>query len=372
MSQVVVLSVFNGLEELVQSLYSNFYTDIKIAPASGKTIFITADRVNDLQKYPGIKNISLVAEEKALLQNGDLQAVVFLKGVDSNYSRVSGVSQKMIRGEFQTGTVDSPLLVLGSGIENAVRVESDKNISPLTVFLPKKTTPNETDPLSSLSEGNALTSGSFAIQQDFDDKYVITNLNFVKQQMNYKADEYSAVEIALDVPARTDEMQKQLQKLMGPSYNVQTKYQQNTTLYNSMRLEKWAIFALLTLIQIIAAFNIIGALTMLVLEKRKDINVLQSMGADSSLIKKIFISEGVLLAAIGAVIGFLLALIICFLQVKFELIKIQGNSFLIDYFPIKLIFSDFVLVGASAFFIAFVASWFPANKAARQLFELKT
>ena len=159
---------------------------------------------------------------------------------------------------------------------------------------------------------------------------------------------------------------------MGPSYNVQTKYQQNTTLYNSMRLEKWAIFALLTLIQIIAAFNIIGALTMLVLEKRKDINVLQSMGADSSLIKKIFISEGVLLAAIGAVIGFLLALIICFLQVKFELIKIQGNSFLIDYFPIKLIFSDFVLVGASAFFIAFVASWFPANKAARQLFELKT
>lgn len=372
MSQVLVLSVFNGFEDLVKSLYSNFYTDIKVAPSKGKTIFLKAAQINDLKKFPGIKSMSLVAEEKALLQNGDLQTVVFLKGVDDNYPKVSGVPQNMHDGEFNTGTADNPLLILGSGIENAVGVQADKNLFPLTVFLPKKTLSTETDPLSSLSEGNANTSGSFAIQQDFDDKYVITNLNFVKQQMNYQPDEYSAVEVALNVPAKTDEVKKELQKMLGPGYDVQTKYQQNTTLYNSMKLEKWAIFAILTLIQIIAAFNIIGALTMLVLEKRKDIGVLQSLGADRSLIKKIFLSEGVLLAAIGAVVGFLLALVICFLQVKFKLIKLQGNSFLIDYFPVKLIFTDFILVGCTAFIIAFLASWFPANKASKQVFELKT
>ena len=376
MSQVLVLSVFNGLEDLVNSLYSNFYTDIKVAPSIGKTIFLTAAQIDTLSRFEGVKSMSLVAEDKALLQihsPGDtFQTVVFLKGVDENYPKVSGVPQKMLRGNFETGTVDTPLLILGSGVENAMRVEADRNPYPLTVFLPKKTLPNETDPLSSLSEGNAYTSGAFAIQQDFDDKYVITNLDFVKQQMKYKPDEYSALEVALKVPATTNQVKFELQKMLGPRYDVQTKYQQNTTLYNSMKLEKWAIFALLTLIQIIAAFNIIGALTMLVLEKRKDISVLLSLGADQSLVKKIFLAEGILLASIGAVVGFLLALIICFLQIKFKLVKIQGNSFLIDYFPVKLIFSDFLLVAGTALFIAFAASWFPAMKAARQGFELKT
>ena len=376
MAQVLVLSIFNGLEELVKSLYSNFYTDLKIAPSLGKTIFLSPSQLSALRENPDIKNMSLVAEEKALLQiqaPGDtFQTVVFLKGVDDNYPLVSGVAQKMLRGSFATGNVDSPLLVLGSGIENAMRVESDKNPYPLTVFLPKKTAPGETDPLASLSEGNALTSGTFAIQQDFDDKYVLTNMAFVKQQMNYKQNEYSALEIALKMPSKTDQVQIALQKLLGPEYDVQTKYQQNTTLYNSMLMEKWAIYALLTLIQIIAAFNIIGALTMLVLEKGKDISVLQSMGANRSLIKKIFLTEGLLLAATGAVAGFILALLLCYLQVKFKLIKIQGNSFLIDYYPVKLVFTDFLLVGATAFIIAFIAAWFPSNKASRRAFELKS
>ena len=372
MSQVLVLSVFNGFEDLVKSLYSNFYTDLKVVPSKGKTLVLTTSQISQLKAFPGIKSVSMEVEEKALLQNGELQTVVYLKGVDSAYNEVSGVPQKMLRGDFQTGSADKPLLILGSGIENAIGVEADKNLSPLTVFLPKKTLPQETDPMSALSEGNANTSGSFAIQQDFDDKYVITNLAFIKQQMNYKANEYTSAEVALDVPAKSDDIKKSLQKALGAGYSIETKYQQNTTLYNSMKLEKWAIFAILTLIQIIAAFNIIGALTMLVLEKRKDINVLQSMGAGRGLVKKIFLSEGVLLAAIGAIAGFLLALIICYLQVKFKLIRLQGNSFLIDYFPVKLVFTDFILVGATAFLIAFIASWFPANKASRQSFELKT
>lgn len=368
--QVLVLSVFNGFEGLVKSLYSNFYSDVKVVPAKGKTFILTPSQLNQIHSIPGIKGTSLNIEEKALLQNEQQQTVVLLKGVDSNYYKVSGVPQKMYDGTFNTGTADKPKLVLGAGIESAIGVQADRNLFPITVFLPKKTSSN--NPIAALSEGNASTSGSFAIQQDFDNKYVITNIAFMRQQMNYQPDEYSAFEISLKDPGQTDEFTKTLQKTLGSQYKVLTKYEQNMSLYNSMRLEKWFIYAVLTLILIIAAFNMVGALTMLVLEKRKDISVLLSMGADKSLIKKIFLSEGILLAVVGAGTGIVLALIIAFLQMKYHLIKLAGASFLIDYFPVKLELTDFILVIFTALVIAFTASWFPAKKASEQIFNLKT
>src|SRR6185312_6283262 len=278
--QVLVLSVFNGFEDLVKSLYSNFYSDVKVVPAQGKTFVMTQAQLKEIHKLPGVSGTSLDTEEKALLQSGDQQTVVLLKGVDSNYYEVSGVPQKMYHGAFNVGTLDKPKLILGVGIESALSIQADRNLFPVTVFLPKKTNSKNPDPLSALSEGNATTSGSFAIQQDFDNKYVITNLAFMKQQMNYKPDEYSALEISLSNPNQSEEFTQKLQKKLGDHFKVLTKYQQNASLYNSMRLEKWFIYAVLTLILIIAAFNMVGALTMLVLEKRKDISVLQSLGAD--------------------------------------------------------------------------------------------
>ncbi|MEP6584666.1 MAG: FtsX-like permease family protein [Ginsengibacter sp.] len=372
MCQVLVLSVFNGFEGLVQSLYSNFYSDVKVVASKGKTITLSPSQIQQVGKLNSVKGISLDAEEKALLQNGEQQTVVLLKGVDDNYSKVSGVPDKMLHGIFDVGTIDQPKLVMGSGIEYAIGVESDKNLFPITIFLPKKSAGGSLNPLAALSEGNANTSGSFAIQQDFDNKYVITNLEFVKRQMNYAANEFSALEISLSDPSSSDKFSADLQKMLGSGYKVLTKYQQNTSLYNSMRLEKWVIYAVLTLILIIAAFNMIGALTMLVLEKRKDISVLRSLGADRNLIKKIFLSEGILLAVTGAGTGIILALILCFLQVKYKIIKLAGASFLIDYFPVKLVLTDFLLVIATALIISFTAAWFPAKKASQQIFNLKS
>ena len=366
-----MLSVFNGFEDLVKSLYSNFYSDVKVIPARGKTFTLTQSQLNQIHKIPGIKGTSLDVEEKALLQNGSQQTVVSLKGVDSNYYEVSGVPQKMYHGVFNVGTIDNPKLVLGVGIESALGVQADRNLFPVTVFLPKKINSDNPNILSALSEGNTTTTGSFAIQQDFDDNYVITNLAFMKQQMNYKPDEYSALEISLINPGKSEEFTKMLQNKLGGQYKVLTKYQQNASLYNSMKLEKWFIYAVLTLILIIAAFNMVGALTMLVLEKRKDISVLQSLGADKSLIKKIFLAEGILLAVVGAGTGIVLALLIAFLQMKYHLIKLVGNSFLIDYFPVKLVVTDFILVVFTSLIIAFAASWFPAKKASQQMFNLK-
>jgi len=372
MCQVLVLSVYNGFEGLVQSLYSNFYADVKVVPDRGKTIFLTAEQINTIHQLGGIKGISLIAEEKALLQNGEQQTVVLLKGVDANFSKVSGVPKKMLHGVFDPGTINHPKLILGAGIESAIGVQAEKNLFPITVFLPKKTSQANSNPLAALSEGVANTSGSFAIQQDFDNKYVITNIDFVKQQMNYAPNEFSSLEISLINPDQANKFTEALQKMLGSKYKVLTKFQQNASLFNSMRLEKWVIYAVLTLILIIAAFNMIGALTMLVLEKRKDISVLQSLGADKNLIKKIFLSEGLLLAFTGAGTGIGLALIICFLQLKFKIIKLVGNSFLIDYFPVKLVLTDFLLVTLTALIIAFAASWFPAKKASQQTFNLKS
>ena len=371
MCQVLVLSVFNGFEDLVKSLYANFYTDIRIIPKTGKTIFLNTSQLKAIQETNGIYGISKVIEEKALLQNGELQTVVLLKGVDNNYTEISGVSQKIMRGKYDLGTGDKPMLILGVGIENALAVEADKTLMPLTIFLPKRNISNASDPESSITEGNAYTSGTFAIQQDFDNKYVITNIDFIKSQMNYKDDELTALEIKLQDPNKSDAVLQSLRKTLGPNYLVQTRYEQNSTLYSSMELEKWAVFAILTLILIIAAFNMVSALTMLVLEKGKDIAVLRAMGAEKSLILKIFMSEGMILAGIGSVIGVSLALIISFLQIKYKFIKLQGNSFLIDYFPIKFVLSDFIFVSVTAFIISAIASYLPARKASRQSFTLR-
>ena len=371
--QILVLSVFNGFEGLVKSLYSSFYTDIKIIPVKGKTFLLSATQISQIKKHPGVTAISLIAEEKALLQNEEMQTIIYLKGVDDNYTLVSGVADKTVQGKFNTGDVNEPGLIIGSGIQNAAAVNVDGRMgaSILTLILPKKGKVSISDPLKSLSEGNVKATGVFSIQQDFDNKYAITNIDFVKQQMSFEADEYSAAEIKVTDNLNLITIQKELSQLIGNKYKVQTKYEQNTSLYNTMKLEKWAIYAVLTLILFIAAFNMISALTMLVLEKQKDISVLQSMGADKQMILKIFLSEGLLLGGIGAIAGVSLALIVCFIQIKFHLIKLQGGSFLIDYFPVQLQWSDFALVVSTVAFIAFLSAWFPARKAAKQLIELR-
>jgi lipoprotein-releasing system permease protein len=292
--------------------------------------------------------------------------------VDDHYAKVSGVAGKTNKGKYYTGTADEPYLVAGWGIQNAIGISMDSSepASHLTVILPKKNAFSN-DPLQSISEGTIKASGVFSIQQDFDNRYVITNIDFVKQQMGFAADEFSSVEIKLATNADLSLEQEKMAKLLGNDYVVKTRYQQNTSLYNTMKMEKWVIYAVLTLILIIAAFNMVSALTMLVLEKRKDISVLQSMGADSGTVLKIFLLEGVLLGAIGAVMGITLAVIVCFLQMKFKLVKLGGGSFLVDYFPVKLIATDFILVAATAIAIAFIAAWFPARKASRQHFELR-
>jgi lipoprotein-releasing system permease protein len=369
---IMVLSVFNGFEDLVKSLYADFYSDVRVAPANNaKYLTLTQEQLNSIRKSPGVKQVSLAAEEKAVLVNDDFQSIIFLKGVDEAFTQVSGLSKHIIKGDFETGTTEKPALVLGAGVENAVGVTAGLNMTPLTVYLPnrKATTLSSMEALNSY---NANVSSSFVLQQEFDNKYAITNLGFLKYMLDLGPDEYSSAEIQITNVAQMDVVTKNLQKLLGDKYVVQTRYQQNQSLYTVMQIEKWVIYGILSLILVVAAFNMIGALTMLVLEKQKDIAVLKAMGADNRYIQRIFLSEGFVLAGIGGGAGILLAVAICLLQMKFKFVKLGGGSFIIDYYPVKMVPTDFVLVVSTIFIIASIAAYIPSRKASLQQFTLKS
>ena len=364
--QLLVLSVYNGFEGLVQSLYSSFYTDIKIIPAQGNTFVFSPEQWNRIKSNKSIAAISGIAEEKALLQHETLQTVIKLKGVDAFNKNVSGVSQKITKGQYDLGNVDNPKMVVGFGVQQAAGI----NLSPefagdqLVVFLPKKGNVGN-DPLASLSEGSIGPSGVFMIQQEFDNLYAFTNIDFVKQQTGMAKNEFSALEIALAPGANSEDVVAFLQKICGSKLVVQTKYEQNSSLFRTMRLEKWIIYAVLTLILIIAAFNMISALTMLVLEKKKDIAVLKSIGAAPHQIRNIFLSEGLLLGIVGTCIGMSTAFLLGFLQQQFGWIKIQGGTFVVDAFPIKFIYLDFFVIALTSMTIVLLASWIPSLKASK-------
>ncbi len=367
---IIVLSVFNGFEDLVKGLYADFYADMRMVPAQGKTFHLSAAQIQQIKNTKGVAVISFVAEEKAVL-NSAFQTIVSVKGVDENYTSVNKINtpQHIPRGKFELGNINEPKLVVGAGIENAAGVDVEKGIYPATLYLPNR----QAAKLISDDGLNAFTvkpSGTFTVQQDFDIKYVFTNLAFVKYMLSMAEDEYSAVEMKINGDPNT--VKKILQSQMGTAFLVETRYEQNRTLYAVMQVEKWVIYGILSLILVVAAFNMIGALTMLVLEKQKDIVVLKAMGASEQLVQQIFLSEGILLAGLGGCCGILLATLICWLQIKFKLIKLGGNTFIIDYYPVKLIAVDFLLVIITVAVIAVLAAWIPSRKASLQSFSLKS
>ena len=364
---IIILSVFNGFEELVKGLYTDFYTDIRIAPSKGKILKLNAGQLQKIKSVNGVGIVSPVAEEKALLVNGPYQAIVLVKGVDEQYVSTNKIAGHIKRGKFSLGTAEIPLIVLGYGIENAIGADVERSLYPLTLYTPNRKA--KFNSLDGLSVNNITASGTFQVQQEFDNKYAFTNLAFFRYMLNMDADEYSAVEIK--VQQDETRVKQALQELLGSDYIVQTRYEQNKSLYAVMQLEKWVIYAILSLILVVAAFNMIGALTMLVLEKQKDIAVLQAMGASEKRIQAIFLSEGLLLAGTGAGIGMLLATLICWIQIRFEPIKLAGDTFIVKAYPVKLLPADYILVLVTVTAIGFLAAWIPSRKASRQELALK-
>jgi lipoprotein-releasing system permease protein len=364
---LTILSVSNGFSEIVNGLYSDFYADLRVVPTTSKFAQLSQAQLNTVRQIPGVHYATGIVENKAILVHDENQTVVFVKGVDSNYIHINKVNQYLKRGVFEVGSLDSPKLVLGVGVEeNLLLFNTDLGASMELIAVGRSG--KSLKSIDQLNHLVAVQSGAFSVQQEFDVQYVFTSNQFAQYLFDLDSNQYAGIELSIDL-AKEKTIGAAIQNILGTNFLVQNKYQQNADLYKIMQIEKWIIFAILALIMVVASFNLVGALTMLVLEKQKDIHVLHAMGATAITIQKIFLSLSIVMAMTGALIGGLIASCVIFLQTQFHFIQLQGVSFVIDYYPVKAIWTDYLAVISLVILIAIVAGWIPAKKAAGRIFE---
>ena len=368
MALLLVLSVFNGFEDLVTSLYNSFNPDLKVEARIGKTFEVDSSTIYKLEHLPGIKAVSEVLEENALMRYNDKDMVGRLKGVDDKFVDVSGIDSTIVGGKYMLTDADSlNYAVVGLGIQAMLGVNIANQFSRLEIYMPRRQGKvSTTSPENAFKQQVIYPIGVYAIQQDFDAKYTIVPLQFMRNLLDYDTPQVSALEIALLPNANMVTVQTAVEQLLGKDFKVADRYQQDEFLYKVMRTEKWAVYLILTFILIIAAFNIVGSLSMLVIEKKHDLGILRAMGANSQFIRRVFMLEGILLGGVGGFMGMLLAFVICLAQQHFKLLRLAGDTFLIDAYPVSMRWFDFLMVGITVIIIALLAAYFPAQRATQQ------
>lgn len=362
MALVIVLSVFNGFEDLVVSLFNSFNPDLQIQAKQGKTFNISDIPLDEMKKIPGLVHICEVVEENALIRYKDKQYIATIKGVGDNYQAMSGTDTMIIDGEFMLRENNSPRAIVGAGIAYSLGLNITDYSNPLSIYVPNRKAKNVSiNPEQAFNIRYVNPSGVFSIQQEFDLKYLIVPLDFARALMEYDK-QTTALEIGLAAEADNDEVKQALGKLLGDGFVIKNRYQQQELLYKIMKSEKWFIVLILSFILLIATFNIIGSLSMLIIEKKKDITIIWSMGANLKTIKRVFLLVGVFISTIGATLGILLGTLICWLQQSFGIIKLQaGNSFVVTAYPVKIEILDILLVLFIVFIIGFITSWYPVK-----------
>lgn len=361
MALVVILSVFNGFDEVVKSLFNSFDPDLKITAVQGKT-FSPDERFKQIRSLPGVADYSAILEENALLKYGERQHIATIKGVDESFIRVTGIDSMVYDGEMKLEDEHRPYAVLGQGVAYSLQVGLNF-VNPLFVYMPKRLgSINLANPDDAFRRKYIFPAGIFAIEQDYDSRYVIVPIEFIRDLLQY-TDEVSAIEIKTGSETPVEKIQIAIKEILGDDFHVKNREEQNELFYRVMKSEKWAIFLILTFILVIASFNIIGSLSMLIIDKRKDIQSLRNMGAGESLIRKIFLLEGWLISIVGSFAGILLGALICYLQDEFGLLKLGGSgTFVIDAYPVDLQLPDLLMVWVTVLFIGFLAARYPVRQ----------
>lgn len=360
-AMMVLFSVFNGFELLIKDLYKAFYPPIKITAAKGKFFELEATKLQQVQGLREVRFISRVIEDNVWLNANDEDALATLKGIDTMFAHVNSFSSYIYEGD--SAVLAAPATAIaGLQLANKLGLDPTNVFSPLMVYYPNANVHHPslqaTDALQTLQ---LKVTGVFMVQEEFDSKYVLASLPVV-QSFFMKEGKYSSLELSLADGVNADVVKEKIQQIVGGGLVVQTRFEQNRTLYIVMQSEKWAVYAILLLVLVIASFNMVGALTLLVMEKQKDIAILKAMGATPVMIRKLFLLEGMLWALVGGVIGLIAGIFLCLGQQQFQWIKLQG-AFIIESYPVALQFSDVVLILATIVVVGIAAAWYPAYRA---------
>jgi lipoprotein-releasing system permease protein len=355
---IVILSAMNGLTSTVADLYNAFEPDLKVTASRGK--YFTADEsfLRKIRSVEGVKLISMTLSDKALIKNGDFQSLVSVKGVDKNFNQLNKIDLSIVSGDYTLIDSKRQSIILGRGVANQLQVNLSEFSNELSLFSPVRGKEVGFNPMDNMNQVYCSPSGIFSLNDDLDYQFVFVSLETAKKLFDIP-DKISALEISCE-KNQNEDVQKILQQKLGSDFIVKNRYQLNDTLFKSLETEKLATFIILAFILVIATFNIIGALTMLIIEKKKDIKTLYSMGASITLIRNIFMREGLLITGIGALIGLLLGLVVCWIQIQFHLVKF-GDDFIIPYYPIVLQLKDFLWIFGLIMLIGFLAALYPVR-----------
>lgn len=357
---IVVLAVFNGMDVLLQQSTDSFTPDLVISPSTGKFVHFDTTLDEMLHRHPEIASYDKVIEEKALVVYGDKQSPVIVKGVSPEYIQHSGFVNNILEGEPELKTGSKAIVGYGVAAQLGIGLNS---LTPMTFYYPDK---NAGTTASALNAEQLFPSAFFSSQQDIESQYVIASLEFARALFK-TGNKASKIEIKLSAPVSLQEVKKQLIQEVGPKYQVIDKYEMNKVFYAMMKSEKLAVFLILLFILLIASFNIIGSVSMLILDKKEDLITYKAMGMTTRNLISVFKTEGNLITLTGAISGLVIGIIICLLQQEYGLITLGDGSYIIDAYPVKLVLWDILITFFAVLLIGYLASDFPVRYLIKKL-----
>lgn len=357
---VVILSVFNGLDSTIKSLFSSFDPDIKISASVGKSFDLKDGNFEAVKQLPDVASVTPMIEEDALLRYGERQYFATVKGVPVDYFVTSRLDSSFISfGKFILEADQIPYAVVGQGVAYFLSVGLNFS-DPIHIYTLKKGTRGRPSLQNAFMHSSIYASGIFSNQQEIDSKYILVPFEFAGELFLMDG-RVTAVEIGLKEGFSDKDVKKKIETLLGKNFTVKTQFEQHELFYRVMESEKWAIFLILGFVLVIASFNILGSLSMLIIDKKTDIAILKSMGANQKLIRTIFLFEGWMISLAGAIFGLLFGILICWIQIEFGILKIPGNegAFIFSSYPVEIRITDLMAVFLLVSGIGFLAAWYP-------------
>lgn len=359
---IIVLSVFNGMQGMIGGWFNAFNPDFEITIKEGKSFAVDSFPKEQIAQLPEVKHVSEIVSDMVLATYDDRQELIRLKGVDRTYSTRNDYGKMLIDGTFDLWRGEQPCAVLGTIIAGKFIIQLN-NYDLVKLYYPKRTKKNLANPAEAFNTLYLYPTGVFCTNTSYDEDYVFCPIEFARELMRYEG-EVTAIEVQLHDHVNVDKCQDNIKKIAGPEFNVRNKYEQEESLFKTMKSERMVTFVILAFILLVAAFNIIGSLGMLIMEKQNDTNTLRTMGASNALIQRIFLYEGLSTSLLGGLLGLLLGSIICILQQTLHIVKLggQGSNYIISYYPVDMHATDFLLVLATILVISLITSIIPAKK----------